>query len=48
MALAAAGQVYLWTKTAGPPPPSGDTALRFDYRFYGIVPWLLLFLKGVK
>lgn len=46
MALAGAGQKYLWTKGTTPPPPTGDIVARFDYRIYGIL--LLLFLLGAR
>ena len=31
MALAGVGQVYLWTKPTGPPPPAGGIVLYFRY-----------------
>lgn len=46
MALAGAGQKYLWTKDGGAPPaPSGLALQGFDY--YSSHSWLL-FLLGVQ
>lgn len=46
MALAAAGQVYLWTKPSGPPPPPSGNALYFRYVSH-LYCFMLLILRSI-
>lgn len=41
MALAGAGQKYLWTKDGGGEPPGETPVLRFEYRFYPVIVFLI-------
>jgi len=40
MALGSIAGGQLYNIPSGPPPPGGDSVLRFDYRIYSIIYWL--------